>query len=43
LIVWEKEETEWSVSVREYKTKAQYTTSSDEFTNKIAQEYRNRI
>lgn len=42
LIVWEKEEADWSVSVREYKTKAQYTLPLDEFITKTAQENKDR-
>lgn len=42
LIIWEKEQSWDTVSVREFKTKKQYEISTQEFTNKISEEYKNR-
>lgn len=39
LIVWEQEQTDWSVSVREFRSKEQYTVGKDEFEVKIVKEY----
>ena len=42
LIVGEKEQSDWSVSVRVYKTKEQYTESVEEFMSKRLVEYKER-
>lgn len=42
LIVGEKEVADWSVSVRVYKTKEQYTVSLEEFLAAITKEYKER-
>lgn len=42
LVVGEEEVTAWTVSVREYKTKQQYTVPSADFLNKVVTEYKTR-
>lgn len=42
LIIGEKEETEKSVAVREYRSKKQYEMPLQEFTNKVLKEYNER-
>jgi threonyl-tRNA synthetase len=42
LIVGEKEQSDWSVSVRVYKTKEQYTETVEEFMSKRVVEYKER-
>ena len=42
LVVWEKEETDWTVSVRNYKTKEQSVETLNDFKNNILEEIKNR-
>ncbi len=42
IIVWEKEEKDWTVSVREYKTKKQYEMQMDEFLTQCKEENETR-
>lgn len=42
LIIWEKEQTDKSVSVRVYKTKEQYEVSLEQFGEQIVKEYKER-
>ena len=42
LIVWEQEQTDWSVSVREFRSKEQYVMPKDEFEAKVVKEYEER-
>ena len=43
LVVWEKEENDWTVSVRNYKTKEQTVEKIEDFINKIKKEIDNKI
>ena len=42
VIVWEKEETTKTLSIREYRSKKQYETNIDEFINNCVEEFKNR-
>ena len=43
VIVWEKEENDKTVSVREFRSKEQYVSGKDEFESKVVKEYKERI
>jgi threonyl-tRNA synthetase len=42
LIVWEKEESDKSVSVREYRSKKQYVMPIEEFVKQCVEEFKQR-
>jgi threonyl-tRNA synthetase len=42
VIVWEKEESDWTVSIRVYKTKEQLTINVDEFVDEKVRENEER-
>jgi threonyl-tRNA synthetase len=42
LVVWEEEENNWTVAVRNYKTKQQTSEKLEEFTNRILEEIKER-
>ena len=42
VIVWEKEESTQTLSIREYRSKKQYETKIDEFINNCVEEFKNR-
>ncbi len=43
LVIWEKEVAENTVSVREYKSKEQYVLSADKFSEKVIEEFQQRV
>jgi len=43
VIIWEKELESWTLSIREYKSKAQYEVSIDEFISNLNQEIEKKI
>lgn len=43
VVIWEKELESWTLSVREYKSKAQYELNIDEFISKLNEEIKKKI